>query len=475
MEGRVIFNKCEDYGQEFISSGNKGFFVFHPLVSFSFEVSFESVGSEDSSLSHVPNYSSYVSISSFGYSGFSFEFSGLKYYWVHSAEGSEFFNISYIFESFCFSKKYSSREFSYAFDRGNYFYFIPKKFFSPFHEFFSKNFKFFLKVKEHSYSAFKDYFSFFIINTYSSVSDFLDVFGCNTYFPSSFFGDFTENFSYFFLGFNSCDSCRGDIEEKFKHSLGKDVIFIKEFFKNVKDECFNSVFNFSDFLRDFFSFSCEEFEGFRNFFNFDYILIFEHEESNSFSVDSISFCSSYGLGFVEIFKDDRVKEGGFKGVRYEKGEDVNVIGTAGFNTYDVFFFISYSFKGIFEFNKSFIGVGKFTFFNDFTFVIYYTEVKFFKGYINACEVFKHFYYFMVSEGIEPLKYENWGLPLLSSRLTGSDISRNNQLIEDWGSRGLTPVGAFRPYKMWPPLPNSFTPHQGNLNKNIYVKFNINLT
>ncbi len=51
------------------------------------------------------------------------------------------------------------------------------------------------------------------------------------------------------------------------------------------------------------------------------------------------------------------------------------------------------------------------------------------------------------KGIEPENIEKQGLPLSSSKFISSDITQNNQLIGDWGSGGLTPLGALSPNKM----------------------------
>ena len=49
------------------------------------------------------------------------------------------------------------------------------------------------------------------------------------------------------------------------------------------------------------------------------------------------------------------------------------------------------------------------------------------------------------KGIEPENIEKRGLPLSSSMFIGA--LKPNQLIGDWGSGGLTPLGALSPNKM----------------------------
>ena len=469
IKGGLPVQECENYSEKFITGGDHSFFMFHSLFFFISEEATDGVFINNSTPAHIPECSSYVWISSFRDFEFSFVFSGFFYDRVYSCVGGEFFMRRKSFNILNFSHKVYSRNNPYALYRCNDFYF-----FFPYvncfcDEFSGKDFNFFFEIEESSNKAFEDDFFLFIFNTYGIVSNMHDAFGFYRGMISFSSGYFINDFFNFSFTEYSCYSCRWDIEEKEKGCFREYVIFFTEFKEDVKYDLSYSVFNFSDFLSEFFSFSCEVFKGLGRGILREFVFIKDKEFSDCECINFIGFTFSESYGLVEFFNNQRVYEKYIKASIHEEGENVDMVVSCGFYSDDYLILISefgeYLKKGF----EGEVGILKSISSFYFFIFVYDTYIKFKGGYIYAYEIFKH--------GIPPFLFVIicGGRGGLMPSFPSSElirVLRPNQLMREKEGGGETPLRALCPFDMSSPV--SFSP-LFFLSKNNITNFNINST
>ena len=436
-EGNFSGEKNIDDAQEFISSCDDGFFMFHFLVPFSFVVVPEGVSIKYDSHGHVPDYSPQMAIAPFGYMELTFEFSGFIDDWVNSCTSNDFFMGKKGINGWEFGNEGGGRQIADATDRSQdiHRFWIAGVYF--FNELWVNGGQFFFQFEKSFDTAFQDFFPVFVINADGIMSDFHNFSGGKFYFSASTGEDFFDDFGDSFLTQFSGDSCRRNSEQELEDGFGEDIMFTAQFVKDIKGNLFNSVFEFRNFLGDYFVFPAEEFGGVSGGVVFDFVRVFEEESGNGSCRDFVGLCFSQGVTLLELFDKQWIKERDVVAFVDEKIEDVDMIATCGFNSDGEVLWVSDSLQASVEFVKFFFGLEESFFGNDFFLCVNTTEVQGIKGCIYADKIFRH--------GLASFLVKNKGNRGLS--LPSSIVIRDrcpNQLIGNGESGGRTPLRALGP-------------------------------
>ncbi len=301
--------------------------------------------------------------------------------------------------------------------------------------------QFFFQAEESFDASFQNFLSVFVIDADGMMGECDDFLGCNFYFSAFAFGDFFNDFGDFFLSQFSGNSCRGGLQEEFKHGFSEDVIS-GQFVKDVEGDLFNAVFEFSDFLGDYFVFSAEEFSGVCGGVIFDLVGVFEEEGSDSFCRDFVGSGFSQGTAFFEVFDEQWVEGCDIIALVGEEVKDVNVVAAGGFNTDGEVLRVADGLQVFQDFVKIFFGLGESFLVNDFFLCVKGTEVQGIEGCIYANKIFILRHGVTSFFALGGLKSGNRVLSLSSSKVI-RDLSPN-QPIGNGESRGHTPCRALCP-------------------------------
>lgn len=327
----------EDSSDKFMSYSNDSHLKRKTFFSSSVKIEPEVIVMEDNALSHKPYNSSQVSIASLRDFTFSFKVSGLIDSGVNTTEGNNFFVRGEIFDISNFSKEVDSGYLTNSFNREEDVEFFREGgiFRRKFKEDTGKFFEFLLKEKEFFNFFREDNFFQREVGRDRIFSKGEDFRGCEGAFSTS--GGGVEEGINCFWG-EIFDGVSGgkrgkEVEDRF----GIDVNNIFKLREKDREEFFDVVFNFGNFLRGNFSFSCDVsdvigrgvlreagFEG-------------KEEEGDGFGVNFISFSFSQGR-FNEFRKDEGIEEDRVKFFRGKEREEVDVVRAGGFTSKDDGFF-----------------------------------------------------------------------------------------------------------------------------------------
>lgn len=434
--------------QEFICGSNDGFFMLHSLFSFPFVVSTKHIRIEDGAYCHLPECAAQMAVASFGDSVLSFEFSGFLNDWVNACAGNDFFMGWNILNSGHFGNEVGGREFANARYRSDdiHWFLMTGNYF--FNELWFEPSQFFFQFKQPFDAAFQDFLSVIIVNTDGIVSDVQNFGSGESYFSAFACGDFFDDCGNFFLTQISGNPCRGNLKQEFKHGFGEDVIFCSQFVEDIEGDLFNSVFEFRDFLGDYFIFSAEEFSGISGGIVFDFIRVFEQEAGDGFCRDFVGGGFSQGACFFEVFDQQWIKERNVVGFADKEVKDVDMVAAGGFNTDGNFLWVADGLQVFQDFVKFFFGLRESFLVDNFFFCVKDTEIQGIKGciYTDKIFIFRHgVTSFFALNGL------NSGNSMLS--LPSSKVIRDlcpNQLIGNGESRGQTPSRALSPGLMSSP-------------------------
>lgn len=442
-EGNFSGEQNIDDAQEFISSCDDGFFMFHPLFPFSFVVSAKHLGIKNSADGHMPDGSAQMSVAPFGNFELAFKFSRFIDDWVNSCISDDFLMGGKGIKSWNFSDEVSGRQIADAPDRSQniHRFWITGIYF--FNESRIDGGQFFCQLEESFDTAFQDFFPVIVINTDGIMSDFHNFISGKFYFSASTGGDFFDDFGDFFLTQFAGDTCRRDREQEIKHGLGEDIMFTAQLVKDIEGDLFNSGFEFRDFTGDCFAFSGKEINSISGGVVFDFIRVFEQESGDSFCRDFVGFCFSQGATLLELFDKQWIKERDVVALSAEEIKNVDVVAAGGFNTDGEVLWVSDGLQAYQEFIKFFFGLEESFFGNDFFLGVKDTEVQGIKGCIYANRIFRH-----GSTSFLVKKNGNRELSLPSSIMI-RDLCPN-QLIGNGESRGQTPSRALGPGRMSSP-------------------------
>lgn len=428
--------------QEFISGCDDGFFVFHSLFSFPFVVGAKHIRIEDSAHCHLPECAPQMAVASFRDSVLAFEFSGFLNDWVNSYTGNDFFMRSDGINGWHFRNEVGGRQIANAWHRGEDIHRFLMMGIYFFDELGFDGGQFFCQFKQSFDAAFQDFLSVIIINADGIMSDFHNFISSKFYFSASTSGDFFDDFGDFFLTQCTGKSCRRNCNQELKHGLGEDVMFTGQFIKDIEGDLFNSVFEFSDFLGDYFVFPAEEFSRVSGGVVSDFIRVFEQEAGDSFCRDFVGGGFPQGSAFFEVFDQQRIKERNVIAFADKEIENIDVVAASGFNADDEVLWVSDGLQACQEFVKFFFGLGESFFVNDFFLGVKGTEVQGIKGCIYADKIFIFRHGITSFFALGGLKSGNSMLSLPSSKVI-RDLCPH-QLIGNGESRGRTPYRAPSP-------------------------------
>jgi hypothetical protein len=465
-EYRFSVQKDIEYAQEFIGGSDNCLFMFHPLSSFSFVIDTEGLCIQDSTHSHAPNYSAQMSVAPFRDFKSALEFAGLYDDWVKSCISNEFFMGAEDIGRLDFGRKISCAQLTDAGHRGKDIHLFRGNRIYFFDDFFGAGFQYFFQLEESFDTAFQDFFSVLVINTDCVVSNFDNYLSGDVDFSSALCGDFFDDVCNPFFTQFSGDSCRGNKQEEFKHGFREDIIFIVQFFKDVKSNLFNFSFEFGNFLGDFFSFSGKEFNRVSSLLVFDFVGVFEEVGSDGLGVDFIGFGFSQGSRFSEVFNEQWIKQGDGVMVSHEEREDIDMVVTAGFDADSDIFWAREVLQSSEEFSETFFRLREIFSFYDLFFCVDDTEIECLKGDIYAGKIVKHgLTSFLSAKKRGGLKSGNGTLSLPSSVVIRDRCP--NQLIGNGESRGHTPSRALSPGKMPSPCFHPLVPFNSLIISKLY--------
>ena len=452
-EGYFSGEQDKEHAQEFICCCDDGFFVSHALFSFPFVVATKHIGIEDRAYCHLPEDAAQMAVAPFGDSGLTFEFSGFLNDWINAYAGNDFFMGWDIFYSGHFCDEVSGGKFANAGHRSEDIHrFLMAAFYSV-NELGFEPSQFFFQFEQSFDAAFQDFFSVIVINTDGMMSDFQDFSGGKCYFSASAGGSFFDDCGNSFLPQFSGDSCGRDFKQEFEHGFGEDVVFITQFVKDIEGDLFDAVFEFGNFLGDYFAFSAEEFSGVSSGGVFDFIRVFEEKGGDSFCRDFIGGGFSQGACFFEVFDEQGIEECDIMTFIGKEIEDIDMITAGGFNADGEVLWIAEGLQEFCEFVKFFFSLEESFLANNFFFGVKDTEVQGIKGCIYADKIFIFWHGVTSFFALVGLKSGNSMLSLPSSKVIRDRCP--NQLIGNGESRGLTPFRALCPGGMSSPCFQSF--------------------
>lgn len=327
----------KDSSDKFMSYSNDSHLKGKTFFSSSVKIKPEVIVMEDNTFGHKPYNSSQMSIASLRDFTFSFKVSGLIDRRVNTAIGNDFFVRGEIFNISNFSKEVDSRYLTNSFNREEDVEFFREGgiFRRKFKEDTGKFFKFFLKEEEFLNFFREDNFFVREVGSDRIFSKGEDFRGWKGIFSTSG-GGVEEGINCFWR--EIFDGVSGgkrgkEVEDRF----GIDVNNIFKFREETKEEFFDVVFNFSNFLRDNFSFSCDVSYLVGGGTLREVILEGKEEEGDGFCINSVSFSFSYRR-FNEFRKDEGIEEDRVKFFRGKEGEEVDVVRARGFTGKDDGFF-----------------------------------------------------------------------------------------------------------------------------------------
>ena len=434
--------------QEFICRSDDGFFMLHALFSFPFVVDAKGMGIPDSAHCHLPDGATQMSVAPFGDSVLTFEFSGFLNDWVNACAGNDFFMRSDGINGWHFCNEVGGRQIANAWYRSEDIHWFLMMGIYFFNELGFDGVQFFFQFEQSFDTAFQDLLSVIIINTDGIISDSHDFSGGKFYFSAFASGNFFNDFSNFFLSQFTGDACGRDCEQKLKHGFGEDVVSTGQFVKDIKGDLFNSIFEFRNFLGDYFVFPTEEFSRISSSVVFDFVRVFEQESGNGFCRDFVGGGFPQSAASFEVFDQQRIKERNVIVFADEEGEDIDVVAACGFNTDGEVLWVADGLQVFQDFVKFFFGLGESFFGNDFFLGVKGTEVQSIKGCIYADKIFIFRHGVTSFFALGGLNNGNRTLSLPSSKVI-RDLCPN-QLIGNGESRGQTPYRALGPGLMSSP-------------------------
>lgn len=436
--------ESKENSKKFVCGSDDCFFMFHSFFSFSFVVEAKHIGMEDSSHCYLPECPSQMSVTMFGNFVLTFEFSRFLDNWIYSTYGNDFFIIGHSIYGRDLADETGCGEFTYSRDRGEYFHLFGVIVFSLVNEFYFEMGEFFFKLEKSPDRAFKYLFPIRVINTNCIISNFYN-FSCSEgQFASFLLRDFIYYYTDPSFSQFSCVSCGRDFKEEFKECFSEDIVFMSQFSEDIKCNLFDFVFEFSNFLGKFFTFSCQKFYGIISGIFFDFVGVSEKIEGDYFCRDFISFGFSEGSALEKFFNEQRVNEGNIICFFIQKVKDIDMVIAGGFHPNSKVLWVAQSLEKRKDFIKSFFILSESFLFDNFLFCVNHTDVNSIKGYIYANKIFIH----VVSSFFPAFGGLRIGNRMLS--LPSSKVIRDlcpNQPIGDRESEGRTPLRALGPGKM----------------------------
>lgn len=447
-EGNFLGEQSIEHAQEFICCGDDGFFMFHSLFPFPFVVGAKHIGVEDSARGHLPKCPTQMAVTSFRDSVLTFEFSGFLNDWVNSCAGNDLFMRRNGINSGHFSDEVGGGQFANAWHRSED---IHRFWMMGIYFFKESGFEagqFFFQFKQPFDTAFQNFFPVIIINADGILCNFCDFVSGEIYFSSSARGNFSDDLGNLFLLQFSGDACGGDFKEEFKHGFGEDVMFMGQFIKDIEGDLFNSVFEFSDFLGDYFVFSAEEFGRIGGGGVFDFLGVFEEEGGDGLCRDFVGGGFSQSSAFFEVFDQKWIEDCDIVALIDKEVEDIEMVTAGRFNADGEVLWVADGLEEGGDFSKSFVCLGEFFLIDNSFLCINNTEVQGIEGCIYADKIFIFRHGVTSFFALGGLNNGNRMLSLPSS-IVIRDL-RPNQLIGNGESRGQTPSRARSPGLMASP-------------------------